>query len=73
MVDAHGAAGGPDAAEFLGERDRTLAEAIQLVLRGHDGFLLAVLLASTHTARMNRLAPTSEGLNPSLLLGDTTL
>ena len=46
MVDAHRPAGGTDAAELLGEGDRTLAKAIQLVVRGHGG-LLAVPL---HTA-----------------------
>ena len=46
MTGARGAAAGPGAAELLGEGSRTLGEAIQWI----------------RTARMNRLAPTSERL-----------
>ena len=55
VMDAHHAAGGANAARLLGERDRTLAAAMQLFVRGHGG---TPLCASTQP-RCNRLAPTT--------------
>ena len=69
VVDAHHPAGGTDAAEFLSERERALAEAVQSVIGGHSG---APLCGSTHS-RMYRLAPTSEGRHLSPLLGNRTI
>ena len=68
VVDAHHAASGTDAAEFLGESERAQSLAVQYVFGGHGG---DPSCASTHS-RMYRLAPISEGRYLSPRLGDRT-